>query len=136
MPEIEIFDAGMIGSAKYYIKKGILRSPAWFQLVLGVLGGSDATIENMIFLQRMLPEDCMWSATGIGTGHLPILFGAVALGGHVRVGLEDNLYYSKGKLATNEMLVARAVRVAEEFGRIPATSAQAREMLGIKPLAR
>lgn len=135
-PEIEIFDSGMIGNAKHYMKNGVLPQKLWFQLVLGVLGGADATIENMIYLQKQLPEGALWSATGIGKGHLPILYGAIAQGGHVRVGLEDNLYYAQGQLATNEMLVERAVRVAKEFGREPATSAQAREILGIEPLVR
>lgn len=136
LPEIEIFDPGMIGNAKYYMKKGIIKTPGWFQFVLGVLGGMDATIENLIYLQRMLPEGANWSATGIGKGHLPILFGAIALGGHVRVGLEDNLYYAQGQCATNEMLVARAARVAGEFGRPIATPVQARGIMGIKPLLR
>lgn len=134
LAEIEIFDPGMIGNAKYYLEKGILSKPVWFQLVLGVLGGIEATLENMLFLQRMLPNDVLWSATGVGKGHLPIMFGAIAHGGHVRVGLEDNLYYLKGQLATNEMLVARAARVANEFGRGVATAKQAREMLGIRQL--
>ena len=135
IPEIEIFDPGMLGSAKHYLKNGVLQSPGWFQFVLGVLGGMDATIENMLYLQRMLPEGALWSATGIGRGHLPILFAAIAQGGHVRVGLEDNLYYQYGELATNEKLVSRAARVAAEFGRRPATPAEARALLGIPPLA-
>ena len=135
LPEVEIFDPGMIGNAKYYISKGVLPAPGWFQLVLGVLGGIEADIENMLFLRKMLPEGAVWSATGIGKGHLPIMYAAIASGGHVRVGLEDNLYYERGKLATNGMLVSRAVRVAKEFGRRPATSAEAREILGIPALS-
>lgn len=135
-PEIEIFDAGMIGNAKYYMKNGILPEKVWFQLVLGVLGGSDATLEELIHLKNLLPEGALWSATGIGKGHLPILYGALAAGGHVRVGLEDNLYYEKGILATNTSLVERAVRAGKEFGRPIATSAEAREILGITPLVR
>jgi uncharacterized protein (DUF849 family) len=134
IPEIEIFDPGMIGNARHYLKKKVLQPPGWFQLVLGVLGGMDATIENMVFLQRMLPEGALWSATGIGKGHLPILYGAIAHGGHVRVGLEDNLYYRYGEPATNEMLVSRAVRAAREFGREIATPTEARKILGIRPL--
>lgn len=135
-PEIEIFDAGMIGNAKYYMKNGTLPEKVWFQLVLGVLGGSDATLEELIHLKNLLPEGALWSATGIGKGHLPILYGAIAAGGHVRVGLEDNLYYEKGILATNTSLVERAVRAGKEFGRPIATSAEAREILGITPLVR
>ena len=137
VPEIEIFDPGMIGNALHYMKKGSLKAPGWFQLVLGVLGGSDATLESMLYLKNLLPEGALWSATGIGRGHLPILYGAIAAGADgVRVGLEDNLYYAHGEVATNEALVARAARVAHEFGREVATPAQAREILGIKPLVR
>ena len=137
VPEIEIFDPGMIGNAKYYIEKGVLKTPAWFQLVLGVLGGSDATLESLAYLKNLLPEGSLWSATGIGRGHLPILYAALSAGADgVRVGLEDNLYYAHGELASNESLTARAARVAHEFGRAVATPAQAREILGIKPLVR
>jgi len=104
--------------------------------VLGVLGGMDATIENLSFLQSHLPEDAVWSATGIGKGHLPVMYGTIALGGHVRVGLEDNTRYDKGVPATNEMLVERAVRAVKEFNRPVATPAEAREILGLKPLVR
>lgn len=136
IPEVEIFDPGMIGNAKYYIQKGILPARPWFQLVLGALGGSDADLENLLHLRRNLPRDALWSATGVGRGHLPILYGAIALGADgVRVGLEDNLYYGPGEPATNEMLVSRAVRVAGEFGRKPATPAQTRELLGIPTLS-
>lgn len=137
VPEIEIFDPGFIGNAKYYIKKGFIKAPGWFQLVLGVLGGSDATPEALLNLKNQLPEGALWSATGVGKGHLPILYTAIAAGADgVRVGLEDNIYYDHGVLATNEDLVARAVRVAKEFNRPVATPAQAREILGIKQLVR
>lgn len=135
LPEIEIFDMGMLGNAKDYWKRGVLKTK-WCQLVLGVLGGMDATIENLSFLQRHLPEDAIWSATGIGKGHLPVMYGAIALGGHVRVGLEDNTHYASGIRATNEMLVERAVRVAKEYNRPVATPTEAREILGLKPLVR
>lgn len=135
LPEIEIFDGGMLGNAKHYWKNGVLKTK-WCQLVLGVLGGMDATIENLSFLQRQLPEDAIWSATGIGKGHLTVMYGAMALGGHIRVGLEDNTHYATGVRATNEMLVERAVRVAKEFNRPVATPAEAREILGLKPLIR
>ena len=134
-PEVEIFDYGMLGKAKYYIEKGYIKGPMWCQLVLGVLGGMDATVDNLLYLVRHLPENTVWSATGIGTGHLPIMYTAVALGGHLRVGLEDNLYMSRGLKATNPMMVERAVRVVKEFGKQPATPAEAREILGIKEFA-
>jgi len=136
-PEVEIFDPGFIENTKYYMEKGLMKNPVWFQLVLGVLGGSKATPESVLYLKNLLPEGSLWSATGIGAGHLPVLYTAIAAGADgVRVGLEDNIYYDKGVLATNESLVQRAVRVAKEFNRPIATHAQAREILGIKPLVR
>lgn len=140
-PEIEIFDAGMLGIANYYVKKGHLSSPCHFQFCLGVLGGMPATVENLLYLKNHIPPGSTWSAFGIGAGHMPIMYAALALGGHIRVGMEDNVVYGKdetGKkiMATNQMLVARAVRAVESFGNRPATSAEAREILGIPPLRR
>ncbi len=137
VPEVEVFDPGFIANAQYYIKKGMMKGPGWYQFVLGVLGASKATPEAVAYLKSLLPEGAKWSATGIGTGHLPVLYAAIAMGADgVRVGLEDNLYYDHGVLATNKSLVERAVRVAKEFNRPVATSAQAREIMGIKPLVR
>jgi uncharacterized protein (DUF849 family) len=131
-PELEIFDAGHIGIAQYYAKQGILVGPLHFQFVLGVLGGLAATVENLVYLKSLIPPDATWSAFGIGRGHLPIMYAALALGGHVRVGLEDNVYYSKGVLGTNVALVERAVRVITEFGKAPATPDEARQLLGLR----
>lgn len=130
-PELEIFDSGFIGSAKYFLKTGALVAPLHFQFVLGVLGGMEATVENLAYLVRQLPEGSTWSAFGIGRHHLPIMYATLALGGHVRVGLEDNVYYSKGELATNVQLVERAARVIREFGKEPATPDEARQLLSI-----
>lgn len=94
----------------------------------------EATVENLLFLKNKLPEGSTWSAFGIGKSHLPIMYATLALGGNIRVGLEDNVYYSKGVKASNEMLVERAVRVVKEFGKEPATAQEAREILGLKPL--
>ena len=96
----------------------------------------EASVDNLMYLVRHLPEGTVWSTSGIGPGHLPIMYAALALGGNLRVGLEDNLYYARGVKATNKMLVDRAVRLVREIGREPATSAEAHEMLGIKPLVR
>lgn len=135
-PEYEIFDTGMMGIVDYYVQKGVLKPQGQYCFVLGVKGGMDATVENLLFLKHMLPEGSTWSAFGIGKGHLPIMYATLALGGHIRVGLEDNVYYSKGVKASNESLVERAVRVVKEFGKEPATSAEARQILGLKPLSR
>lgn len=140
-PELEIFDAGMLGVADYFVKKGHLPTPCHYQFCLGVLGGMPATVENLLYLVNHIPAGSTWSAFGVGKGHLPILYAALALGGHIRVGMEDNVVYgfdNEGKkiMATNQMLVQRAVDAVKVFGNTPATPAEAREILGIKPLVR
>jgi uncharacterized protein (DUF849 family) len=135
--EIEVFDMGMLGNAKHYLKTGVLDAPLYCQFVLGVLGGMESTVDNLQYLVRHMPQGSKWSAFGIGKDHLPIMFAALALGADgIRVGLEDNVMYAKGVKANNVMLVERAVRVVKEFGKEIATSAEAREMLGIKQLVR
>ena len=135
-PEVEIFDMGMLGNATHYFQKlKLIQKPMWCQFVLGVLGGMDATPENLQYLVRHLPEGALWSATGIGTGHLPILYSAIALGANgVRVGLEDNLYMDRGMPATNPGLVERAVQLVRLYNKQPASPAEAREIMGIPPL--
>ena len=140
-PELEIFDTGMLGVSNYFVKKGHLPTPCHYQFCLGVLGGMPATVENLLYLTKHIPEGSTWSAFGVGAGHLPIMYAALALGGNIRVGLEDKVVYGKDEegnkiLATTLMLVERAVKAVETFGKKPATSAQAREILGIQPLVR
>lgn len=131
-PEIEIFDAGMVYNALYYLKKGILKAPLHFQFVLGAPGGMTATVENLLFLKSLIPADSTWGALGIGRGHLPIMYTALALGGHVRVGMEDNIYYSKGVLAkSNVDFVERTKRIAAEIDKQIATPEEARAILGL-----
>lgn len=131
-PEIEIFDAGMVYNALYYLKKGILKAPLHFQFVLGAPGGMAATVENLMFLKTLIPADSTWGALGIGRGHLPIMYTTLALGGHVRVGMEDNIYYSKGVLAkSNVEFVERTKRIAAEIDLEIATPDEARAILGI-----
>lgn len=131
-PEIEIFDAGMVYNALYYLKKGILKAPLHFQFVLGAPGGMTATVENLMFLKTLIPADSTWGALGIGKGHLPIMYTTLALGGHVRVGMEDNIYYSKGVLAkSNVEFVARTKRIAAEIDKEIATPDEARAILRI-----
>jgi uncharacterized protein (DUF849 family) len=131
-PEIEIFDAGMVYNALYYLKKGILKAPLHFQFVLGAAGGMDATVENLVFLKSLIPADSTWGALGIGKGHLPIMFTALALGGHVRVGMEDNILYSKGVLAkSNVEFVERTKRIVAEFNKEIATPDEARAIMSL-----
>lgn len=133
-PEIEIFDGGMIYNALYYLKKGFLKGPLHFQFVLGAAGGMDATVENLVFLKSLIPAGSTWSAMGIGKGHMPILYTALAMGGHIRVGMEDNIVYSKGVLATSNMqFVERSKRIITELNKEVATPDEARMILGLKP---
>ncbi|MGO0059827.1 3-keto-5-aminohexanoate cleavage protein [Brevibacillus fluminis] len=132
-PEIEIFDAGMVYNALHYLKKGVLDAPPHFQFVLGAPGGIAATVENLVFLKGLLPADATWSAFGIGRMHLPILYATLAMGGHVRVGMEDNIYYSRGVLAeSNAAFVARTKRTVAELGKELASPDEARTMLGLR----
>lgn len=132
-PEIEIFDAGMVYNALYYYKKGILKGPLHFQFVLGVPGGMAATVENLVYLKNLIPEDATWGAIGIGKQHLPILYATLALGGNLRVGMEDNIFYKKGQLAkSNVEFVERTKRTVIEMGKEIATPAEARKILGLK----
>ncbi|MBT8364137.1 MAG: 3-keto-5-aminohexanoate cleavage protein [Deltaproteobacteria bacterium] len=132
-PEIEIFDLGMIITALRMRDQGKLDEPLHFQFVLGTPWGAPATPKSFLHLQEHIPDNSTWSIIGIGQGHLPMSMMALALGGHIRVGLEDNIYYSKGVLAeTNAQFVERIVRIAREYGRDIATPAEAREILSIK----
>jgi uncharacterized protein (DUF849 family) len=133
-PEVEIMDLGMIAASEYYLSKGVLKAPIHYQFVMGFFSGAPATPENLVYLKGKLPVGSTWSAFGIGNAHLPILYTAIAMGGHVRVGLEDNLFYGPGKLATNLDLVERAGRVIREYGNEVATPADARAMLGLRGL--
>lgn len=136
-PEVEAFDAGMVYTALNYIKKGLIQAPGHFQFCLGAAGGAAATVENLVYLKSLLPSGATWSAFGVGAGHLPILYTAIAMGGHVRVGMEDNLFYAKGRPAkSNAEFVARAARLVTEANNEVATPDDARAILGLKGLGR
>lgn len=131
-PEIEVFDASFIYNALYYQKKGVLKGPLHFQLCMGAAGGTAATVENLVYLKGLLPKDSTWSAFGIGSGHMPILMTTIAMGGHIRVGMEDNVLYNKERLAkSNVEFVERAVRMIGEANRKVATVQDAKAILGI-----
>ncbi len=131
-PELEIFDAGMIGNINYYIKKGFLKPPCHVQLVLGVSGGMPGNAESVAYLLPKIPEGSTWSITGIGPSHVPCMLIGLAEGCNgLRVGLEDNIFFSKGVLASNPQLVARAVELGKLAGREIADAAEAREILGV-----
>ena len=134
-PEIEAFDPGMIYNAQYYLKKGVLKGPLHFQFCMGCANGIAGTLKNLLFMKETMDSVCpgsTWSCFGVGRSALTMLYGAVALGGHIRVGMEDNVMYAKGQLAqSNAQFVERAARVIREFGREVATPAEAREILGL-----
>lgn len=130
-PEIEIFDLGMIYNSLYYLKKGILKAPLHYQFVLGAAGGAAGTVDNLVYMKNLIPEGSTWSAFGIGKSHVPIMLATIALGGHIRVGLEDNLYFGSGVLATNEQLVVRASNLIRESGNEIASPDDARQILGL-----
>lgn len=131
-PEIEIFDLGMLYEALYYVKQGILCAPLHFQLVLGTAGGMPATVENLVFLHSKLPEGCTWGAFGVGKQSMPIMLTTIALGGQIRVGMEDNVMLRKGVLArSNVDFVLQAKRLLEGSGCSAATPNEAREILGL-----
>ncbi len=133
LPEIEIFDTGDLHMATNFIERGLLKPPGMFQIVLGVRYGAVADPQTLFYYSARLPKDCFWSAFGIGKSEFPMLAQAWLLGAHVRVGLEDNVYLSKGVLARdNAQLVEKGVSLVENLGGKIATAAEARAMLGLK----
>jgi len=134
-PELEAFETGMINHAVYMHRKGILEGPLCFNLFFGLLGTMPGRMVDIVHQVSSLPPGSVWGAAGGGRFQLPVNNVAIIMGGHVRVGLEDNLYYDTEKTvpATNEMLVKRVVRVANELGRPIAKPDEAREILGLKP---
>ncbi len=130
-PEIEVFEPGMINNALFLVKKGILASPLHFDFVLGAPGSMPGSIKNLLFLSESIPEGSTWTVAGIGKNEIPLATAAILMGGHVRVGLEDNLYLPDGSLASNPALVETVVRIAREVGRQIASPDEARQILGL-----
>ncbi len=135
-PEIEVFDSGMIDTAVRLGREGTIELPAHFDFVMGVPGGMGASPERLDFLISLLPPGATWSVAGVGRHELPLAQAAMARGGHVRVGLEDNLFLSKGVLAKGSYELVEAVRaMAETTGRPIATADQTRALLRLAPIA-
>lgn len=131
-PELEIFEPGMVSTCLHFLAKGLLRPPLHFQFVMGATGGMPATPELLLHLLQLIPKDSTWSVAGIGPHQLPMATLAMILGGHVRVGLEDNIYYSKGVLAVdNAQLVARIISIARDLKREIARPDEARRILSL-----
>jgi len=131
-PELEVFEAGHLMLARRMIENGHIRGPGLFQICLGISWGQPATPEAMSYMRGLLPAGCIWFAFGISLHQFPMAAQAVLLGGHVRVGLEDNLYLERGKLTpSNAALVEKAARIVEVLGDTVATPAEARHMLAL-----
>jgi 3-keto-5-aminohexanoate cleavage enzyme len=132
-PEIECFDVGMIDEAQALAKEGLLALPAHFDFVLGVGGALAARVEALDFMRSYIPANCTWTCAAMGRFQLPFVTLSAQRGGHARVGLEDNIYASKGVLAKgNHELVAMAAALAREANRVPATPKEAREILRLQ----
>lgn len=131
-PECEVFDKGMVDMTLRLAAKGIIPQPLHFNFVMGVNGGIAATHTNLLFLVNSLPQNATFTVSGTGRAQLPMAVMSMLLGGHVRVGFEDNVYLSKGRLLkSNGEMVEKIVRIAKELGREIAAPDEARELLGI-----
>jgi len=132
-PEIEVFETGMISNALHLATKGFLTRPMHFDFVLGAPGSMPGTVRNLVFLADSLPPGSTWTVAGIGRAELPLATAAIAMGGHVRVGLEDNLILPDGSLATNAQLVEKVAVIAQTMGREIASPKDARRILSLDP---
>ncbi|HLO03306.1 MAG TPA: 3-keto-5-aminohexanoate cleavage protein, partial [Symbiobacteriaceae bacterium] len=132
-PELECFDRGHIANCEPLIDQGLLQQPLQFSFIMGVLGGIPATVPDLVNQAQAAPRGAFWQVVAIGHAQWQMVAAALALGGHVRVGLEDNFYLAPGQMATsNGDLVAKAVRMARDIGREPATPDEARASLGLR----
>ncbi|MDI3534765.1 MAG: 3-keto-5-aminohexanoate cleavage enzyme [Thermosediminibacterales bacterium] len=131
-PEIEVFDSAMITNADYLAKKGLIKTPMQFNLVMNVPGSIKGSPKNLMHLIESLPEGSTYTVSGIGKSHAQMTAMGLVLGGHVRVGLEDVLELEKGKPTSNEELVKRVVDLAKVYGREIATPDEARKILNLK----
>ena len=131
-PELEVFELGQIRFAKQMIAEGLIADPPMFQICLGIPWGAEQSVDTMKVMKDELPAGALWAGFGISRMQMPLAAAAVAMGGHVRVGLEDNLYLSRGVLATNAELVERVVGIIERMGARVLTPEEAREKLGLR----
>jgi uncharacterized protein (DUF849 family) len=135
VPELEVFEAGFITYANYLIRKEVLRPPFYFNLLLGSLGAAPLDLVGLGHMVSLLPPGAVWALAGLGRFQLDANVMGMAAGGHVRVGLEDNLYFDRAKtdLADNVRLVERIARIGQDMGRIPASAETARRLIGLRP---
>ncbi len=133
-PEFECYDVGMINNVLFLHEIGAVQKPLHFQCVMGTLGGIPATVDNLNHMVRQIPKDCTWSVCAVGLNQFPLITIGMIMGGHVRVGFEDNIYIQRGIQAkSNAEIVEKVVRIARELGREVATPKEAREILGLQP---
>ncbi len=130
-PEIEVFDVSMVQNALTLVNLGLISQPLHFDFVMGLKGAIPATIENLLHLKNCIPQGSTWTTAGIGAFQLSMCTHAILMGGHVRVGLEDCIYFRRGEIASNEQLVKRIVQVSSIFGRKIATPDEARKILNL-----
>jgi uncharacterized protein (DUF849 family) len=129
-PELEVFDIGNIRIAKHLISKGLVEKPPLFQLCLGIPWGIEATIENLVYMRNNLPKDALWYAFSTGSNHFTMAAASMIMGGHVRVGFEDNIYIKKDTLATsNAQMVSKVAEFARLMDREVASAKEARQIL-------
>jgi len=131
-PELEVFELGQIRFAKQMIKEGLIEEPSMFQICLGIPWGAEQTVDSMKVMKDELPADSSWASFGIGRMQMPMAAAAVAMGGNVRVGLEDNLYLERGVLASNAQLVERVIQIIDRMGTKILTPQEARKKLKLK----
>lgn len=131
-PEMEIFDSGNLWFAKQMCTEGLITDPPMFQLCLGIPWGAPVNTQTMAYMVGEMPENAVWAGFGIGRMQMPMVAQAILLGGHVRIGLEDNLYLDKGVYASNATLTERAVQIIRLLGTDIATPDEARTILGLK----
>lgn len=130
-PELEVFDLGQIRLARSLIDEGLIEAPPMFQICLGIPWGAGADTETMAAMKQALPDNAIWAGFGISRMQMPMVAQAVLLGGNVRVGLEDNIFLDKGVLASNGMLVERAVEIIERMGARVIGADEARARIGL-----
>ena len=131
-PELEVFELGQIRFAKQMIKEGLINEPPLFQICLGIPWGAEQTVDSMKVMKDELPTNASWASFGIGRMQMPMAAAAVAMGGNVRVGLEDNLYLEKGVLASNDQLVTRVIEIIQRMGSRVLSPKETRDKLKLK----
>ena len=131
-PELEVFELGQIRFAKQMIKEGLINEPPMFQICLGIPWGAEQTVDSMKVMKDELPTNASWASFGIGRMQMPMAAAAVAMGGNVRVGLEDNLYLEKGVLASNDQLVTRVIEIIQRMGSRVLSPKETRDKLRLK----